>query len=114
MAKQRSRLVKDKKIGAYKATPRTVWGFERIFKEYAHSEASGGLWAHVRAVADTTNIKATVAYSPKITSDLFLEFSGKTYRIESIDPFEFNKTDLTITASEIPPPAFDEVEWEEV
>jgi len=111
--KQRSRLVKDKKIRAYKATPRTVWGYERIFKEYTHSEASGGLWAYVRAVAGTDNLQIVIAYSPTIAPDLFFEFGDKTYRIDSIDKYEFNKTDLDIRASEIAPPTFDEVEWQE-
>jgi SPP1 family predicted phage head-tail adaptor len=120
--KQRPRFVKDKKVRAYKATPRTVWGFERVFKEYLHPQESGGLWAYVRHLSGDQQIKARavqsgetmqfiIAYSPKLTPDVFLEFGDKTYKIESLDPFEFNKTDLEIRASETAPPTFDEEEY---
>ena len=122
--KQRPRIVKDKKVRAFVATVRAVWGFERVFKSYIHSEESGGLWAYVRHLSQNEIIRArqvqnpettkfVIAYSPKITTDLYLEYGGKTFKVVSIDPFEYNKTDLTIRAEEVSPPTFDEVEYEE-
>ena len=122
--KNRGRKVKDKKVRACEATVRTVWGFERVFKKYIHSEESNGLWAHVRHLSQDEQLRAkavqsnecvqfTFAYSPKITTDLTLEFNDRTYKIVSIDPFEYNRTDLVVKAEEIAPLTFDEVEWEE-
>lgn len=122
--KQRSRLVKDKKVKAFVTAVRAVWGFERVFKTYCHSEESGGLWAYVRHLSGSEQLRArqaqsneslqlVMSYSPKITTDLFLEFGGKTYRVTTVDPYEFNKTDLSLRAEEASPPAFDEAEWEE-
>jgi len=116
--------VKDKKIRLFNATVRVVWGFDRVFKTYCHSEESGGVWAYARhlsqrervaskAVQMEETILFKVTANPKITEDLYIEFMGKTYAICSIDRFEFNKTDYTIRAKEVAPPAFDEVEHDE-
>ena len=123
MARQRSRLIKDKKVRAFDTAVRAVWGFEQVFKTYCHSEESAGLWAYVRhlsqgermaarQVQSNESIKVIIGYSPKITTDLYLEFGTKTYKVVSIDPYEFNKTDLELRAEEVSPPVFDEVEWE--
>jgi len=120
--KQRTRLVKDKKVRAFETAVRAVWGFERVFKTYCHSESSGGVWAYVRhlsqgeqmrarQVQNNQNLQVIVSYNPKITTNLYLEFGGKTYKVVSIDPYEFNKTDLEIRAEEVSPPAFDEEEY---
>ena len=120
--KQRTRLVKDKKVKAFETAVRAVWGFERVFKTYCHSESSGGVWAYVRhlsgaevlrarQVQNNQTLQVIVSYNPKITTDLYLEFGGKTYKVVSIDPYEFNKTDLEIRAEEVSPPAFDEEEF---
>jgi hypothetical protein len=42
---------------------------------------------------------------------MFVEFNNKTYKITAIDKFEFNKTDIKITAAEIQPLPFDSEEW---
>jgi len=121
--KQRSRLVKDKKVTAFVTAVRAVWAFERVFKTYCHTEESGGVWAYVRHLSQGEVMRARqvqsnqvlqviVSYNPKITTDLYLEFSGKTYKVVSVDSYEFNKTDLEIRAEEVSPPAFDEEEWE--
>lgn len=115
--------VKDKKIRLFNATTRVVSGFERIIKQYVHSKTSCGVWAYVRhlseqerfsakAVQTNETILFKVGYSPKVTDDLFVEFNDKTYSIVSIDPFEYNKTDLVIRANEVSPPPFDEVEYD--
>jgi len=122
--KERQKEVKDKKIRAFEATVRTVFGFEKVFKKYIHSEESGGLWAYVRQLMDRerqaskviqgdATVLFKIAYNTKITKDLYLEFGSKTYNIVSLDPFEFNKTDLVIRANECSPPTFDEVEYDE-
>jgi len=124
MKKSTTKKVKDKKVKAFNAVVRTVWGFERVFKSYCHSEESQGLWAYVRhssqdekrvanAMQTSEDIVIEMGYNPKISTDLNLEFYGKTYAIVSIDPYEFNKTDLKIRAKEIPAPVFDEVEYEQ-
>ena len=124
MRKNITKKVKDKKVKAFNAVVRTVWGFERVFKSYCHSEESQGLWAYVRhssqdekrtanAMQRSEDIVLEMGYSPKITTDLNLEWGGKTYAIVSIDPYEFNKTDLEIRAEEVSPPVFDEEEWQE-
>ena len=124
MVKKQAKRVKDKKVKAFNATTKALWGFERVFKKYIHSEASGGLWAYVRqlsereretakAIQHDEDIKFEIAFHPKITTDLMLEFAGKTYSIVSVDPYEYNKTDLIVKAKEIPPPTYDEVEWGE-
>ena len=122
--KQRTRLVKDKKVRAFETAVRAVWGFERVFKSYCHSESSGGVWAYVRhlsgaevlrarQVQNNQSLQIIVSYNPRITTNLYLEFGGKTYKVVSIDPYEFNKTDLEIRAEEVSPPVFDEEEWTE-
>jgi len=122
--KQRTRLVKDKKVRAFETAVRAVWGFERVFKSYCHSESSGGVWAYVRhlsgaevlrarQVQNNQSLQIIVSYNSKITTNLYLEFGGKTYKVVSIDPYEFNKTDLEIRAEEVSPPVFDEEEWTE-
>ena len=122
--KQRPRMVKDKKVKAFKTAVRAMWGFERVFKTYCHPEDSGGLWAYVRHLSQAEQHKArqvqsnetvqfVVGFSPKITTDLYIEFNDRTYKVQSVDPFEYNKTDLTLRACEVSPPAFDEVEYEE-
>jgi head-tail adaptor len=64
-----------------------------------------------RQVQNNQNLQVIVSYNPKITTNLYLEFGGKTYKVVSIDPYEFNKTDLEIRAEEVSPPAFDEEEY---
>lgn len=115
--------VKDKKVRFFRLKNTEFDGFERVVKNYIHSEESGGLWAYVRHLSEREiftaksvqmeeTIHFRIAYSPKLTSDLLLEFGNKTYQIVSIDPYEFNKTDLVIKADEIAPPIFDEIVWE--
>ena len=111
--KQRPRIVKDKKVRAFVASVRTVWGFERVFKSYVcpydarencpecSQIGSRGhpWWAYVRHLSQTEVMRArqiqspetiqfVMAYSPKITTDLYMEFGERTYKIVSIDPFE--------------------------
>ena len=120
--KQRTRLIKDKKVRVFETAVRAVWGFERVFKSYCHSQSSGGVWAYVRhlsgaevlrarQVQNNQSLQIIVSYNPRITTNLYLEFGGKTYKVVSIDPYEFNKTDLEIRAEEVSPPAFDEEEF---
>ena len=122
--KQRQRHTKDKKVRAFKATPRVLWGFERVVKTYSHSENSGGWWAHLRhlnqseqhkarQVQSNESVRFVFSYNPKITTDLYLEFGERTYKIVSIDPYEYNKTDLEVRAEQVSPPTYDEVEWED-
>ena len=124
MDKRRPKRVKDKKVRAFEAVVRTVWGFERVFKRYIHSEESAGLWAYVRhlsererqvanAMQNDEDIQFEIVYNPKITTDLMLEFNNKTYKVVSVDPFEYNKTDLVVRGKEIAPPTYDEVEYDE-
>lgn len=122
--KQRPRYQKDKKIALFKTATRAVWGFEKVFKTYLHTEEAAGLWAYARHLSGAEQLQArqkqsnetakfVVAFSPKITTDLYIEFNGTTYKVVSIDPYEYNKTDLEIRAEEVSPPSFDEVEYEE-
>lgn len=122
--KERSKEVKDKKIRLFKLTAQSMWSFDKVFKKYIHSEKSGGLWAYVRwlsenerLTAKSVQIEQTILFkvtaNPKLTSDLYIEFGDKTYSIVSIDPYEFNKTDLVIRANAVSPPIFDEVEYDQ-
>lgn len=116
--------VKDKKIKVFGLKTRVVDTYEQVVKNYIHSEESGGIWAYVRELSENERFSAKavqveetiqfkIVYSPKIISELFIEFAGKTYEIVSIDKYEFNKTDLVIRANEILAPVFDEVEYED-
>ena len=122
--KESKKEVKDKKIRVFKTVVRAVWGFEKVYKKYIHSEESGGVWAYVRQLSENERVSAKavqteqtilfkVVANPKLTNDLYIEFAGKTYNIVSIDPYEFNKTDLVIRANNISPPTYDEVEYDE-
>ena len=122
MKNNKRKEIKDKKIRMFKATGQAVSGFERVWKKYIHSKKSGGVWAYVRHLSEREQFAAKavnreetilfkVAYHPKITNDLYVEFAGKTFNIVSIDPYEFNNTDLVIRASEAAPPPFDVVDW---
>jgi len=122
--KERRCEVKDKKIKLFKTASGVVWGFERVVKEYIHSQECGGVWTYVRhlsqqerysakAIRTEENILFKVTANPKITEDLYIEFGGKTYEITSIDRFEFNRTDYVIRAKEVAPPTFDEVQYDE-
>ena len=122
MEKTKHKRVKDKKIRAFKTAIQAVSGFERIVKKYIHSKNSGGVWAYIRHLSERERYAAKavqsletmlfeVAHSPKLTDDLYIEFAGRTYRVVSIDPYEFDKTDLVIRAEEVAPPVFDCVEW---
>ena len=66
-----------------------------------------------KSVQVEETIQFKIVYNPKILSEFFIEFAGKTYEIVSIDKYEFNKTDLVIRANEILAPVFDEVEYED-
>lgn len=114
---------KDKKVKFYYLTTEVVDGYEKVIKHYIHSRESGGLWCYVRELSENERFSAKsvqveettqfkVVYNPKIRSELFLEFDGKTYAIVSIDKFEFNKTDLVVRGNEILSPHFDEVQYE--
>lgn len=116
--------VKDKKIKVFGLKTRVVDTYEQVVKNYIHSEESGGIWAYVRELSENERFSAKsvqveetiqfkIVYNPKIISELFIEFAGKTYEIVSIDKYEFNKTDLVIRANEILAPVFDEVEYED-
>jgi len=122
--KQRPRIQKDKKIAVFKTAVRSVWGYEKVFKTYLQAQEQAGLWAYARHLSGAEQLQArqkqsnetakfVVSFSPKITTDLYIEFNGTTYKVASIDPYEYNKTDLEIRAEEISPPTFDEVEYEE-
>ena len=124
MEKKRQKKVKDKKVKAFNAVVRASLGFEKAFKKYIHSEESLGLWAHARqlsqrerhtaqAAQSKEDIQFEIAFSPKIVAGLFLEFNDKTYKVVSVDPYEYNKSDLIVRAEEVAPPIFDEVEWGE-
>jgi SPP1 family predicted phage head-tail adaptor len=108
----------------FKTAVAAVLGFERICKKYIYSELSGGFWAYVRHLSERERYTAKalqmeetilfkITANSKITEDLCIEFGDKTYAIESIDKFEFNKTDYVVRAKEIAPPTFDEVEYDE-
>lgn len=122
--KEQHKEVKDKKIRLFKTAVQVVWGFEKVFKKYIHSEKSGGVWAYVRWLSENERLTAKsvqteqtilfkVTANPKLSSDLYIEFGDKTYSIVSIDPYEFNKTDLVIRANAVSPPTFDEVEYDQ-
>lgn len=114
---------KDKKVRFFRISTKVIDGYEKVIKTYVHSKESGGLWCFVRELSENERFSARavqveettqfkVVYNPKIVNELFLEFSGKTYDIVSIDGKEHNKTDLVIRANEILAPSFDEVEYE--
>lgn len=116
--------VKDKKIKVFRLETRAVDTYEQVVKNYIHSKESGGIWAYVRELSENERFSAKsvqveetiqfkIVYNPKILSEFFIEFAGKTYEIVSIDKYEFNKTDLVIRANEILAPVFDEVEYED-
>ena len=116
--------VKDKKVQFFKLYTKVSEGYEIVVKKYIHSKESGGLWCYVRElsenerfsakavqVEETTQVK--VVFNPKINTELYLEFCGKTYNIVAIDKFEFNKSDLVVRANEILAPEYEEVEYED-
>lgn len=115
--------IKDKKVKFFYVDTRAVEGYEKVIKHYIHSRESGGLWCYVRELSENERFSAKavqveetiqfkVVYNPKLVSELYVEFNGKTYSIVSIDKFEFNKSDLVIRANETLAPSFDEVEYE--
>ena len=114
---------KDKKVKFFYIETKVVEGYEQVIKHYIHSEESGGLWCYVRELSENERFSAksvqveettqfVIVYNPKIVSELYLEFCGKTYNIVSIDKFEFNKSDLVVRANETLAPTFDEVIYE--
>lgn len=116
--------VKDKKVQVFGIKTAVKDGYEVVVKTYIHSKKSGGLWAFVRELSENERFSAKavqveettqfkIVYNPKITTELYIEFGGKTYDIVSIDKFEFNKTDLVIRANEILAPVYDEVCYED-
>lgn len=116
--------VKDKKVQVFGIKITVKDGYEVVVKTYIHSKESGGLWAFVRELSENERFSAKavqveettqfkIVYNPKITTELYIEFGGKTYDIVSIDKFEFNKTDLVIRANEILAPVYDEVCYED-
>ena len=116
--------VKDKKVQVFGIKTAVKDGYEVVVKTYIHSKESGGLWAFVRELSENERFSAKavqveettqfkIVYNPKITTELYIEFGGKTYDIVSIDKFEFNKTDLVIRANEILTPVYDEVCYED-
>lgn len=116
--------VKDKKVQVFGIKTAVKDGYEVVVKTYIHSKGSGGLWAFVRELSENERFSAKavqveettqfkIVYNPKITTELYVEFGGKTYDIVSIDKFEFNKTDLVIRANEILAPVYDEVCYED-
>ncbi len=116
--------VKDKKVQVFGIKTAVKDGYEVVVKTYIHSKESGGLWAFVRELSENERFSAKavqveettqfkIVYNPKITTELYIEFGGKTYDIVSIDKFEFNKTDLVIRANEILAPVYDEVCYED-
>lgn len=116
--------VKDKKVQVFDIKTAVKDGYEVVVKTYIHSKESGGLWAFVRELSENERFSAKavqveettqfkIVYNPKITTELYVEFGGKTYDIVSIDKFEFNKTDLVIRANEILAPVYDEVCYED-
>ena len=116
--------VKDKKVQVFGIKTAVKDGYEVVVKTYINSKESGGLWAFVRELSENERFSAKavqveettqfkIVYNPKITTELYVEFGGKTYDIVSIDKFEFNKTDLVIRANEILAPVYDEVCYED-
>ena len=116
--------VKDNKGQVFGIKTAVKDGYEVVVKTYIHSKESGGLWAFVRELSENERFSAKavqveettqfkIVYNPKITTELYIEFGGKTYDIVSIDKFEFNKTDLVIRANEILAPVYDEVCYED-
>ncbi len=116
--------VKDKKVQVFGIKTVVKDGYEVVVKTYIHSKESGGLWAFVRELSENERFSAKavqveettqfkIVYNPKITTELYVEFGGKTYDIVSIDKYEFNKTDLVIRANEILAPVYDEVCYED-
>lgn len=116
--------VKDKKVQVFGIETAVKDGYEVVVKTYIHNKESGGLWAFVRELSENERFSAKavqveettqfkIVYNPKITTELYIEFGGKTYDIVSIDKFEFNKTDLVIRANEILAPVYDEVCYED-
>lgn len=115
--------VKDKKVQIFSLKTKKIDNYEQVVKTYIHSKESGGIWAYVRELSENERFSARavqveettqfkIVYNPKLTTELYIEFAGKTYEIVSIDKFEFNKTDVVIRANEILAPAFDEVAYE--
>ena len=74
---------------------------------------SQGEQLKARQVQSNETVQFVFSYSPKITTDLYLEFGDKTFKVVAVDPYEYNKTDLEVRAEQVSPPAFDEVEWED-
>lgn len=114
---------KDKKVKFFRIETKIVDDYEQVVKTYIHSRECGGLWCYVRELSENERFSAKavqveettqfkVVYNPKITTELFLEYKGKTYDIVSLDQYEFNKSDLVIRANETHAPDFDEVEYE--
>ena len=116
--------VKDKKVQVFGIKTAVKDGYEVVVKTYIHSKESCGLWAFVHELSENERFSAKavqveettqfkIVYNPKITTELYIEFGGKTYDIVSIDKYEFNKTDLVIRANEILAPVYDEVCYED-
>lgn len=115
--------IKDKKISVYVVkTDRDIWDHEIKVKQYIHDR--NRLWAYVRELSEREKFTAKasgaeqstvfkVCYNTKLVCGQYLEFNEQTYRIESIDGFEFYKRDLTIRANRCIPEVTDCEKYDE-
>jgi SPP1 family predicted phage head-tail adaptor len=100
--------IKDKIIGIYAVeTDRDLSGNERKVKAYIHDRNS--LHAYIRELSEREKFAAKasgaeqstvfkVNYNKRLRAGLYLEFKGETYRIQSVDGYEWYERDLTLRA----------------
>ncbi len=89
-------------------------------KKYIHNP-SKSLHAYARQLSsneetidqsysDTSVVKFVVNYR-KISKGMMIEFNNITYKIISIDRYEFIKSDLTLIGVEVETPNYVKIEW---
>lgn len=110
--------IKDKRIRIYTVeTDRSASGYER--KQSKAVTKTERVWAYARQLSEKERFAAKAAgtdqsmlfkigYNASVSSGQYVDFKGKTYRIESVDRFEFNRQDLVLRAVECEPEVADD------
>jgi SPP1 family predicted phage head-tail adaptor len=114
--------IKDKVIGIYTVeAERDLSGHECKVKRYIHDR--NHLHAYVRELSEREKFAAQatgaeqsilfkINYNKRVRAGLYVEFRGETYRIASVDGYEWYERDLTLTASRCVPEPTDYTAYE--
>ncbi len=89
-------------------------------KQYIHKEGSklkayarqltSGETASLNAIQDSGYVEFVIN-KRDVLVDMFIEFKGKTYQIEAVDPFDFQTPELKLQAYQVNPKSYVDVRW---